>query len=329
MLRFGTVGTSRICSDYITGALGTGLWEYSACYSRNYETGKAFAENFGVDNIYTNLEAMAKSSDIDAVYIASPNFLHVEQSLLFLKNGKHVICEKPVSSHAEDVRMLHRIARENNVIFLEAMMYMHMPAREIFTKAIKTIGDIPIAHINFCRKSKQLQNLLDGKLPNIFNPKMEAGGLMDIGIYTLYPVVDLFGMPSETHISAKLLDNGADACGSIIFRYPERVVTMNYSKISETLIPSEFQGEKGILSCDSISLLSGMTLTDEKGNSEKLMDYPDKKWLMGFEARDLYRYITEPDNTKEEYDYCLTISENIAELLEQLRKDAGIFFPTD
>ena len=96
MIRLGTVGTSNICRFFIGGANLTKEFVLSAVYSRNFDTGLEFAKEHNCSKVYTNLLEMAESSDIDAVYIASPNSLHYEQSKVFLESGKHVICEKPI-----------------------------------------------------------------------------------------------------------------------------------------------------------------------------------------------------------------------------------------
>ena len=124
MLNFGTIGTSWITDAYIEGALDSGLWNLTAVYSRDLEKGKAFANKYNVATVFTDIDQMAKSDLIDAIYIASPNYLHVKHALKFIENGKHVICEKPVSSHADEVVMLTEKAKEYGVIFMEAIMFM-------------------------------------------------------------------------------------------------------------------------------------------------------------------------------------------------------------
>ena len=80
MLRFGTIGTGWIANSYVDGALDSGLWQLTAVYSRTKEKGLAFAAPYGVKTIFTDLEEIAATDKIDAVYIASPNKLHIEQA---------------------------------------------------------------------------------------------------------------------------------------------------------------------------------------------------------------------------------------------------------
>ena len=65
---------------------------------------------------------MAADEEIDAVYIASPNRLHYEQSKLFLQHGKHVICEKPITVEPEELQELQELAQQKNLIYIEALI---------------------------------------------------------------------------------------------------------------------------------------------------------------------------------------------------------------
>ena len=92
-VRFGVVGTNFITDWVIAGARLDERFELVAVYSRKQETADAFAAKHQIPYTFTSLEEMAKSPLIDAVYIASPNFLHAEQSILCMKHGKHVLFE--------------------------------------------------------------------------------------------------------------------------------------------------------------------------------------------------------------------------------------------
>ena len=95
-VKYATIGTSWITGEFIGGASLVDGLQLAAVYSRSEERGKAFAASLAGVSVYTDLEKLA-ASDIDAVYIASPNHLHYPQSRFFLERGKHVICEKPAA----------------------------------------------------------------------------------------------------------------------------------------------------------------------------------------------------------------------------------------
>ena len=90
-VRFGVVGTNFISDWVIAGARQDERFELVAVYSRTQETADAFASKHNIPYTFTSLEEMAKSPLIDAVYIASPNFLHASQSILSMSYGKHVL----------------------------------------------------------------------------------------------------------------------------------------------------------------------------------------------------------------------------------------------
>lgn len=329
MLRFGTIGTSWITNSYIDGALDSGLWTLTAVYSRTLEKGREFGAKYGVETVFTDMEAMAQSDLIDAVYIASPNKLHAEHVRIFLENGKHVICEKPLSAHAKDVKALQTLAKERGLIYLEAIMFMHLPQRRLLEEALEKIGGVNVAKLDFCQRSSKYDAYLAGNLPNIFNPTLETGALMDLGIYCVYPALYLFGMPERTQITAQLLASGADGSGIVAMQYPDKLVNLVYSKVGQAAANTDFQGNLGTVSVASISKLANIEIIYNDGSRETVCGEEPKYKLMGYEAKDFYRYITEPEASAAEYAQCCALAYAVSDYMEQLRRDAGIHFPSD
>lgn len=329
MLRFGTIGTSWITNSYIDGALDSGLWTLTAVYSRTLEKGREFGAKYGVETVFTDMEAMAQSDLIDAVYIASPNKLHAEHVRIFLENGKHVICEKPLSAHAKDVTALQTLAKERGLIYLEAIMFMHLPQRRLLEEALEKIGGVNVAKLDFCQRSSKYDAYLAGNLPNIFNPALETGALMDLGIYCVYPALYLFGMPERTQITAQLLASGADGSGIVAMQYPDKLVNLVYSKVGQAAANTDFQGNLGTVSVASISKLANIEIIYNDGSRETVCGEEPKYKLMGYEAKDFYRYITEPEASAAEYAQCCALAYAVSDYMEQLRRDAGIRFPSD
>lgn len=329
MLRFGTVGTSWITDSYIEGALDSGLWTLTAVYSRSEETGRVFGAKYGVSTVFTDVRAMAQSDLIDAVYIASPNKLHAEHVRVFLENGKHVICEKPLSAHAADVQALQALAEERGLVYLEAIMFMHLPQRRLLEQALEKVGAIHMAKIDFCQRSSKYDAYLAGSLPNIFNPALETGALMDLGVYCIYPTLYLFGLPEQSQITAQLLGSGADGSGIIAMQYPDKLVNLVYSKIGQAAANTDFQGDLGTVSVESISRLANIEIIYNDGTREAVCGEEPKYKLMGWEAKDFYRFITEPEASSEAYAQCAALAYTVSKYMEQLRRSGGIRFPSD
>ncbi len=329
MLRFGTVGTGWITEEYIHGALDSGLWKLTAVYSRQESRGRELADKYGAELVFTNLEEMACSPLLDAVYVASPNALHFGHCKLLLEHGKHVICEKPLCAQAEKVEQLQKIAKKEGLVFLEAIMFLHLPQRKILEEALGRIGKITVAKLDFCQRSSKLDAYLAGELPNIFNPKMETGALMDLGVYCVYPALSLFGKPDSFSVDPLMLKSGTDGAGVITLKYPDMLVTLTYSKLGQAGANSDFQGTEGTVAVESISRIAGVTLQHRDKTVENLHGEDEKYQLMGWEAKDFYRYITEPEVSRAEYERCTALSLEVSRLMEAVRQRAGIRFPSD
>jgi predicted dehydrogenase len=327
-MKIGIIGTGWIAESFVEGAIDSGLWDVYAVYSRKRESGLAFANKYKINNVYTTLDDLA-SSGIDAVYIASPNSLHVEQSIFFLNHHIHVICEKPASAHPEDIRSIAELCVKNNVIFMEAIMYMHLPMRAELKESLSKIGHISFVKFDFCQRSSKYDAFLSGSLPNVFNPAMEAGALMDLGIYCIYPALDLFGIPDKYSIDVKMLSSGVDGSGIISLIYNDKIVSIPYSKVGQAIQNSEIQGDKGTISISSISKLENIVIYYNEGNTEKVSGVIPKYKLMEYEAVDFYKFINEPEKYKLQYRECLNKTFQISKFLEKLRKNAHIFFPND
>ena len=120
-IRFGVVGTNFITDWVIAGALQDSRFELVAVCSRSEERAEEFARKHDIPHRFTSLEEMAASPFIDAVYIATPNFLHASQSILCMSCGKHVLCEKPLASTAAEAREMLAASERYNVTLMEAM----------------------------------------------------------------------------------------------------------------------------------------------------------------------------------------------------------------
>lgn len=300
MIKYGVIGSGWIAESFVEGAQTVDGLEFAAMYSRTYEKGKEFAKKFGCENIFTDLEAFAKS-DIDAVYIASPNSLHYSQSKLMLENGKHVLCEKPITITPDEFEDLFSLAKSKNLIYTEAIMMMHSPLKDKVKKALGKIGKITTAHFDFSQLSSKYKALKNGENPNIFNPEMKTGCLRDLGIYCYYPAVEFFGLPEKISSCAGFIETGADGYGTAVLNYPDKQVTLTYSKIGQDYLGSQIFGDEGTITIESISKLTGVKIHFADGRTEEVTGEVAKHILMAYEAENFYKFITDFEKYKEEY----------------------------
>ena len=251
-VRFGVVGTNFITDWVIEGAREDARFELTAVCSRTQERGEEFATKHNIPHIFTSLEAMAASDKVDAIYIASPNYAHAEQSILCMNNGKHVLCEKPMAANARQARLMSEAAHRNNVTLMEAMKSTLSPNFLAAKANLNRIGTPRRYFASFCQYSSRYDKFKEGIVMNAFRPELANGAMMDIGVYTLYPMVVLFGKPQAINAQGIVLSSGVDGQGAVNMQYEGMNATVLYSKIANSHLPAEIEGEDGNILIDRI-----------------------------------------------------------------------------
>ncbi len=316
MIKYSVIGTSWITKSFIDGARLCDELLLDGVYSRSKDKGEQFKSETGAKRVFTSLSDLAES-DTDLIYVASPNVFHYEQCKLLLESGKHVICEKPITITASEFESLCDLARSKNLVYFEAIMYMHSPARKVLKEKVKELGNIRSATFDFSQLSSKYKALVNGELPNIFNPEMKTGALNDLGIYCVYPCVDLFGVPDEIIPSQHFLSTGADGCGAAFFKYGDKLVTITYSKIGQSRGVSQIFGDEGTIAIGSISQTDNIYFYDKNGTAEELVPDIDKKFHMGNEALSAVRFIKNPSD---EFLYeCQDMNLKVLKCMEKMR----------
>lgn len=328
-VRLGTVGTGWIVDTFLEGVRNVEEIRPTAVYSREMEKARAFAARHDIPRCFDSLEEMASGEEIDAVYIASPNALHVEQTLLFLRAGKHVLCEKPATVFPGEVERLTEEADRRGLIYLEAVMPLHLSRFRALKEAVKTLGRLSLVRLDFAQYSSKYPAYLAGEMPNIFNPKLCTGALEDLGVYCVNLAVGLFGVPDALHASASFLGSGADGAGCAILDYRDFQAVLTYSKIGGSCIGSEIIGENGTISFSSVSQLENLCLRRRGEEERVLFGRGTHSASMEGEARDFAGCILRPQAYAEERMRWIRLMRESAHVMLDIRRDAGIRFPGD
>jgi scyllo-inositol 2-dehydrogenase (NADP+) len=325
-VRFGIIGTNWITESFIQAASMVEEFTLAAVYSRSKEKAEAFAQKYKAEHIFTSLTEMAESDLIDAVYIASPNSLHAEQSILFLNNKKHVLTEKAFASNVKEAEAMISAAKENNVLLMEALKTTMLPNFKSIQENIHKIGKVRRAFASYCQYSSRYDAYKEGNILNAFKPEFSNGALMDIGVYCIYPMVALFGKPQSVKASSYMLESGVDGEGSIILTYEEMDIVLMYSKITNSLIPSEIQGEDGNILIDQMNTPKKIEIAYRNGEREDV-SVQQKEEAMYYEAKEFIETILagKSESTINSLDLSLAVTE----VMEEVRKQTGIVFPAD
>lgn len=325
-VRFGVIGTNFIVDKVLEAARLDHRFELTAIYSRTQERADEFAKKHNVPHTFTSLEDMLSSNLIDAVYIASPNSLHASQSILCMQHGKHVFCEKPFASNANEVKAMIAAAEKYNVRLMEAMKPTMTPNFSVIKDNLKEIGTIRKYFSCYCQYSSRYDKLKEGVILNAFDPSLSNGAVMDLGVYTIYPMVVLFGRPKKIRATGLKLFTGADGQGSVNFEYEGMDATVMYSKIADSSLPTEIQGEEGTITADRINIINKVTLK-KRGGEETIISTPNPTHEYYFEVAEFIDLIQK--NERESTINSLENSLITIEIIDEIRKQLGIIYPAD
>ena len=120
-IRWGILGPGRIARAFAEGLKYVQNGELVAIASRNQVRADEFAREWKVEHSYGSYKELAESTTVDAVYIATPHSEHRRATSLCLKNGKCVLCEKPLAVNAKEVRAMIETAQNENLLLMEGM----------------------------------------------------------------------------------------------------------------------------------------------------------------------------------------------------------------
>lgn len=326
-MKFGTIGTSWITASFIEAAREAGNFTLTSVYSRSEEKAIQFTESHKAQHVFTDIEQMAKSTEIDCIYIASPNSLHFEQAILFLKYKKHVICEKPVFSNTKELLQAHKIAKENNVYLFEAVRNIHSPNFDTLKDNINELGQVRSMVLYYAKYSSRYDAYLQGENPNIFSADYSGGALVDLGVYPLYIAINLFGEPRGISYYPVILESGVDGNGTLVLTYDNFICTIICSKISDSCNSCEIQGEQGTLVFEDAGTITGLKRINTKSDKKIQINTLEPEHDMVFEIENFTRIIETKND--QEYKRLKDLSTLVHSIMEAARKQNDIVFKND
>lgn len=323
-IKFGIIGTNKITDNFLDAARTVEGFELKAVYSRTMERAKEYARKQGAELIFDSLDDLASCEEVDAVYVASPNCFHAAQSIQLMRGGKHVLCEKPIASNHAEFLQMKEAALTNHVVLLEAMRSIHSPGFKVIAESIQRLGTVRRVSFQYCQYSSRYDHYKQGIVENAFKPELSNGALMDIGVYCVNPCVALFGMPNRIQSSSLKLSNGVDGAGTILVEYEGMQGELIYSKISDSHVPSQIQGEEGTMIISEIPNPQKVEIHYRNGEIE-VMEIPQIENNMCYEVAEFLRLIQEHQL---EHAY-LGYSDMELAIMDEVRKQQQIVFPTD
>ena len=348
-LRFATIGTSGICERFCEALGDTERAELVATYSRDLSRARSFGGPRGARLFFDDLDALASCPDVDAVYVASPNALHAPQALRMIAGGKHVLVEKAFASNEREAREVFDAARTAGVVAMEATRNLHTPSFAAIEKIVGgELGPVRLATLRFSKVTSRMGRLLAGERINIFDPRMSAGALMDIGVYCVEPAIALFGRPATVHaLSVTSAVPGCtpddpcsviDLAGEALLGYGDKIVSLSYGKTSDDILPSQAEGERATLTWEPTSGPYDIRLYEHEDKGQVFR-------MEGAQGRAVPVEVPENDMVCEIDDFAAAVAgderaraarerfervtlDSLA-VMDELRAQAGVRFPAD
>ncbi len=234
---------------------------------------------------------------------------------------KHVLVEKPFVSTVKECKHLVQVARENNVVLLEAIKTTLLPNFHLLVDKVRYLKNINNVEMAFCKISDRYTEFLEGKPSNIFSAEMSGGSLVDIGVYGVWFAVQLFGTPKKwTHIDVGMLSSGVDHKGTIILEYDDFDVTIYHSKSDNRGSWVKIDGEQSIEVAE-FSKIDGFKMDGKPISSEQ--EHPP----MYYELAEFYHLI-QTNQLQSAYTTWdrMTL---VMQILEDCRKQSNIIFKAD
>lgn len=245
MFSWGIIGLGRIAHKFASELLETRLGRISAVGSRDLEKAKIFGEQYQVPDCFGSYEELIAKGKVDAIYVATPHPVHAEFTLKCLQAGIPVLCEKPFTINAGELKPLIDTARSRKVFLMEAMWSRFMP-HIIYLKEMHDahmLGKLLHLKADFCFKGKERATNLGVR--RLVENELGGGSLLDIGVYPVFLAQLLLGKPKSIVASASIQNEIDETC-QMICNYPDEVSAyLSSSILWESDSSAELFYEKG------------------------------------------------------------------------------------
>lgn len=278
-LKWGILGCGVIANEMAQAFEKMGRKVYGVT-SRTKAKTDAFAEKYGVENIYESYEEMLADEKIDVIYIATPHSQHYKNMKKAISAGKHILCEKAITVNDHQLEEIVSLAEEKNLTVREAMTISHMPLFRELKNRIKegAIGTVKMVQVNFgSNKGYDSTN-------RFFALEAAGGALLDIGGYaTTFARTFMDEAPNTILTTVQYLETGVDEQSGIILKNEsDQMAVICLTIRAKQPKRGVVTGDKGYIEVYEYPRASkatitntetGVTETIEAGNTEDALVY--------------------------------------------------------
>ncbi len=280
-MNWGLIGTrGYAASAAAPGVKASQSGELVAVLGRDVERTRDFAREHDVEVAATLLDEFLATPGLDAVWVASPTFLHHSQGMAALKAGKHVLLEKPLAPTAAEAWELVEAASQSGVVLATGYQGRCVPGHQAMKRLIAdgSIGDVTAARTYYGVHR-------GGPPPEWRQHRAEArwGALADIGTHHLDLLRMLLGEVVDAHgLTGHQLGFETEDVAAATLRFESGVLatltaTVNVWKMATRV---EVHGTKGALvALDTNPAGAGtVTLVTADGERDVTGERPPSLW---------------------------------------------------
>lgn len=327
-MKLGILGSGAIVNTFLSQISKAAEIELWGICGREQSKDKLeqLSAQYHIKKIYYSYDEMLKDDEITEIYVALPNSLHYENSLLALNAGKNVICEKPFTSNMKELLHLIDIAKQRELFLFEAIIPMYLENYFSIKEDLNKIGRVKIVQLDFSQYSSRYDAFKKGETPIAFDTFYSGGALMDLNIYNIHFALGLFGLPEKIKYYPNV-ERGIDTSGILILSYKDFKASLVASKDCASQSCGKILGTEGAITVNSpTSMCKSYTLNvyNEYTDTKNHNLYPE---IMIPEFKAFAQCIKERD-----FSFChkmLDHSIDVMTVCQKAREEAGIIFPAD
>ncbi|RCS28049.1 gfo/Idh/MocA family oxidoreductase [Polaribacter sp. WD7] len=267
-IKWGIIGLGKIANKFATDLATIEHAELYAVASRNKENAVSFAQKYSAKKAFDSYQDLVKDDEVDAVYIATPHSFHKEHAVLCMKHKKAVLCEKPFAMNLHQVEEMIAVAKENDVLLMEALWTYFLPHYQYVLDVFKSekYGKLLQLEADF---GFQAVYDLESRL---LKKEIGGGSLLDIGIYPIFAALSTLGMPKSIDANAVFFETGADSECHMVFKYHNAKAILKSTLLEDTPTEAIFTFEDAIVKINTM-FYQPSTVSIFNNGEEEIIDF--------------------------------------------------------
>ncbi len=320
-IRWGICGTGRIADEFATALRLVPDAELVAVASHGEARASEFGDRHGVERRHVGYDALAADDGVDVVYVATTQDRHVDDTVMFLTAGRHVLCEKPFALTLADAEAMIEAAGAADRFLMEALWSRFLPSYARLRQLLDdgAIGEPLLLEANFSFRLPDAQ--LAGH--RLLDPARGGGALFDLGVYPVQLAHFVFGEPDTLHATARINADGIDEQTALLLGYDSGAAALLHTAIrTPGSNGARIAGTQGVIEIAPF-MHAANQLTITRGGDAETIDFP--KASLHFQVPEVHRCIRDGRLESATMPHAETLA--IMATLDAARRQIGLEFP--